>query len=86
MLEGEIEFTIDGEKKTLTPGSWVVVPGGVVHTSKVLSESARYLMFAEPAGVEDFLAEVQERTADDPANLEKILAIAGEHGLEAVPG
>lgn len=86
ILEGEIEFTIAGESQTLTPGSWVVVPGGVVHTSKVLSESARYLMFAEPAGVEAFLAEVQEQTADDPTNLEKILRIAGEHGLEAVAG
>ena len=86
VLEGEIEFVIDGQKQTLSPGSWIVVPGGEVHTSKVLSESARYLMFAEPAGVEDFLAEVQEGTADDPANLEKIFEIAARHGLEAVTG
>ena len=84
MLEGEIEFTIEGKSETLTPGSWLVIPGGAMHSLKTLSERARYLMFSEPAGVEDFLVEVQEKTADDPTNLEKIIHIAGKHGIEAV--
>jgi quercetin dioxygenase-like cupin family protein len=86
VLDGEIEFVIDGKKETLTPGSWLLVHGGTIHTSKVLSDRARYLMLAEPAGVEDFLAEVHDETADDPANLAKILEIASRHGLEAVTG
>jgi quercetin dioxygenase-like cupin family protein len=86
MIEGEIEFTIEGRSETATPGSWLLIPGGAVHSLKTLSESARYLMFSEPAGVEDFLAEVQEKTADDPTNLEKIVQIAGKHGIDAVLG
>jgi quercetin dioxygenase-like cupin family protein len=82
VLEGELELMIDGKTQTLSPGSWVLVPGGTIHTSKALSERTRYLMFAEPAGVEDFLLEVQEGTADDPGNLETILAIAARHGFE----
>ena len=86
VIDGKIEFVIDGKRQTLTPGSWIVVPGGTVHSSKVLSDGARYLMFAEPAGVEEFLAEVQEQTADDPGNMNKILQIAGRHGVEVVAG
>lgn len=67
-------------------GSWLVIPGGVVHSLKTLSESASYLMFSEPAGVEDLIAEVHEKTANDPTNLEKIIQIAGKHGIEPVLG
>jgi quercetin dioxygenase-like cupin family protein len=31
MLEGEAEFTIGGQRKTVTPGQMWRIPGGVVH-------------------------------------------------------
>ena len=82
VLEGEFEFFIDGERRKFTPGSWLVVPPGAAHTLKALTDSARYLMFAEPAGVEACLIDIQARTASDPTNIEKIVQIAGEHGIE----
>lgn len=86
VLEGEIEFVIDGKNQRLTPGSWLVVPGGTVHFSKALSERARYLMFAEPAGVENFLIDVHKETADNPGNMKKVLEIAARHGFDVVSG
>jgi hypothetical protein len=35
-------------------------------------------VLAEPTGVEAWLIDVQERTASDPANIEKIVQIASE--------
>ncbi len=86
VIEGEVEFIIDGKSQMLTPGSWVVVPGGTVHSSRAVSERARYLMFAEPAGVENFLVDVHKETADDPGNMEKIVAIAARHGFNLATG
>jgi quercetin dioxygenase-like cupin family protein len=86
VVDGEIALTVDGKTATLSPGSWMVVPGGAVHSLKTLSDGARYLMFSEPAGVEDFLAEVHAEADGDPPDLEKIIQIAGKHGIEAVLG
>ena len=82
MIEGELEFVVDGRTTTLAPGSWLLVQPGVPHTSKVLTDSARYLLIGEPAGVESFFADLAERTADDPGNVAKIVQIAGEHRIE----
>ena len=84
VLEGELEFVVEGRKRTLTAGSWLLVQNGVAHTLKVLSETARYLLLAEPAGVELFFINLEKGTADDPSNLAKIVQIAGEHGIELV--
>jgi len=43
-------------------------------------------MFAEPAGVENFLVDVHKETADDPGNMEKIVAIAARHGFNLATG
>ena len=82
VLEGELEFIVDGKSSKLTPGSWLLVQAGTAHTLKVLTPSARYLLLGEPAGVELFLAALHERTAGDPGNLGKIVQIAGEHRIE----
>lgn len=86
MMEGEIAFTVEGKTGTLTPGSWMVIPAGAVHSLKTLSDGARYLMFSEPAGVEDFLTECHAETAVDPTNLETIIRVATKHGIEPVLG
>ena len=57
-----------------------------MHSSKAVSERAGYLMFAEPAGVENFLVDVHKETADDPGNMEKIIAIAVRHGFNLATG
>ena len=84
VIEGELEFVVDSKTTKLAPGSWLLVQPGVAHTLKVLTDSARYLLIGEPAGVESFFMDLQERTADDPGNRGKIVQIAGEHRIELV--
>ncbi len=49
VIEGEIAFYIDGKPGVLAPaGSFVHVPGGVVHGFRIESESARYLILTTP--------------------------------------
>ncbi len=46
LLEGEMEFTVAGETRTVRPGEVVIVPAGVVHGTRV------------PAGVKAVALEV----------------------------
>ena len=38
LLEGEFEFTLNGDTQKLTPGSIVVIPGNVPHSGKALTK------------------------------------------------
>lgn len=49
VIEGEIMFYIGGQPGTLAPaGSFVHVPGGIMHGFRIESESARYLILTTP--------------------------------------
>ncbi len=39
VLQGQVEFTIDGEKKMLEAGDVVSIPGHVVHSAMALKET-----------------------------------------------
>jgi quercetin dioxygenase-like cupin family protein len=39
VIEGEFELTVDGETKTLGPGSVVIIPSNVSHSGKSVTNS-----------------------------------------------
>jgi quercetin dioxygenase-like cupin family protein len=51
MLEGEVTFVAGQQRFTGEPGSDWVVPGGVPHTFRVESETARLVAVYAPAGL-----------------------------------
>lgn len=63
VLEGELEFVIDGEKKVCLAGDMLIVPGGVPHSARALNGSAVALDIFHPpredyAGMQNtFMAE-----------------------------
>ena len=46
VLEGQVEFTVGGETRTVGPGESYFVPGGVVHSARVPA-GAKLLEFFE---------------------------------------
>jgi len=51
LLEGELTFTVDGTMFAAGPGTFVLVPPGLVHTFENKgSEPARFLNIHAPAG------------------------------------
>ncbi len=57
VLDGSITFYLGGQSASLAgPGTFVHVPGGVIHGFRVSSETARYLILTTPRHAEFYRA------------------------------
>ena len=86
LLEGQLTFELDGERRILGPGSFVLVPPGVVHTfSNPGAAPARMLNIFEPAGFEQYLKEAYQRMAEGhPWSPAEMAEIASRYDFEVV--
>lgn len=91
ILDGEITFTIAGEKRVATAGMFANMPVGIPHSFKNESpRPARMLISVAPAGLETMFFEIgvplpPDATSAPPPSkeeIEKLLAIAPRYGLE----
>jgi quercetin dioxygenase-like cupin family protein len=94
VLEGELTFYLDRDQPIHHPiqapaGSFVHIPGGVVHAFKVDSETARYLIITTLQH-ERFCRAISEPAPsltlppERPLDMEKVEAAAQEYGVEAL--
>jgi quercetin dioxygenase-like cupin family protein len=96
ILEGEITFTINGERVVATAGTFANMPVGTPHSFKNESgQPAKMLISVAPAGLEQMFFEFGvplpegAMTALPPtqAEIEKLLAVAPKYGIEIrLPG
>src|ERR1700758_271022 len=96
VLEGEITFTVNGEKVVATVGTFANMPVGTPHSFKNESDRpARMLISVAPAGLEQMFFEVGVPMAEGatPASpptedeIEKLLALAPRYGIDIrLPG
>jgi quercetin dioxygenase-like cupin family protein len=85
ILEGAVEFTIDGEPVRSSRGDFNYLPRGTVHGFKGASEStARVLIFAAPAHGSEFFRELNDEVRRVPEDLSKIPEIGQRHGIEFI--
>jgi quercetin dioxygenase-like cupin family protein len=91
ILEGEITFTINGERVVATAGTFANMPVGTPHSFKNESgKTARLLISVAPAGLEKMFFEFGvplpegSTTALPPTKeeIEKLLAVAPKYGIE----
>jgi len=91
VLEGEITFTINGERFVAMAGMFANMPVGTPHSFKNESDKpARMLISVAPAGLEKMFFEVGvllpegSTTALPPTKeeIEKLLAVAPNYGIE----
>jgi len=91
VLEGEIAFTINGERVVATAGMFANMPIGTPHSFKNESNKpAKMLVSVVPAGLEKMFMEIGVPLAEGattalPAtreDIEKLLAIAPKYGIE----
>jgi quercetin dioxygenase-like cupin family protein len=98
LLDGELEFTFRGAKKTVHAGETIHIPANAPHMFRNASgQPARLLCTCSPAGQEEFFMEVGVRVAtrttpppklDEAAEMEfkkKAAALAPKYRTELLP-
>ncbi|MEM7060907.1 MAG: cupin domain-containing protein [Pseudomonadota bacterium] len=83
ILEGEIDFYVDGDWMTAVTGTCLHVPPGVPHACTVAGreEPARMLMIYQPSGFDQFLAEMAGMTEADFADTAKMAALEEKYDI-----
>jgi quercetin dioxygenase-like cupin family protein len=92
VLEGELTVHTDAGPRPLGPGMAMHAPAGEPHTIEVTSaEPCRWLVVSSPAGFEEFVRAMGEPAPrrelpvlDGPPDVEKLVRVAGEHGIAFV--
>ena len=85
ILDGEIDFVIEGDTVTSKRGDFNYLPRGTIHGFKGSSDSpARVLIFAAPAHGSEFFHELSEQIRKTPDDLAKIPLIGRQHGIEFI--
>ena len=82
ILEGEIDFYVDGDWMTATPGTCIHVPPSVPHACVLRGDPpARMLMIYQPSGFDGYLAELSKMSDEDFANSETMKALEERYDI-----
>lgn len=93
ILEGELVFHVGGQTIEAKAGDYVWLPRGIEHSFELKSSQARALVLFAPAGLEEVFKQLGEparsvtlpRPPKEPPDLEKIVAVFNEYGIEFAP-
>jgi mannose-6-phosphate isomerase-like protein (cupin superfamily) len=81
ILDGDYVFEVDGRRIAAHTGDFLWVPRDVPHCfQNIGSTPGRILLTLEPAGIEDFFAELA--TVPGPPDSAKVAPLFFKHGLE----
>jgi len=82
VIEGQVQFSVAGERFTATAGDFVYTPGGVAHGfSGEGPQPARVLIFDAPAHAGAFFRRVDREVKELPRELPKVIGIGEETGI-----
>lgn len=90
VLDGELTIWVDGETIIAPAGAFVFGPRDLPHTFVVSSDEARFLLVTEPGHFAGFVRELAEPAPaaelppgpSAPPDMEAVLRVAAEYGLE----
>lgn len=86
VLAGEVEFLIGEEHRPAPPGSFLMIPRGVLHTfANTGAEEARLLIIHTPSGMEAYFEELATLLSRETPELAAVIALMKRYGME-VPG
>ena len=86
VIEGALDFQIDGKQVLIERGDFAYLPRGTVHAFKGAAPSpTRVLIFAAPAHSSAFFEDVNREVHTLPDDLKKVPSIGQRHGIEFIP-
>lgn len=81
VIEGEVEFYLNGRWMRGGPGTVQMLPAGVSHSVRIPEGSARLLYITIGAPYDGFARELSNLYAVGQADLASIVAVANRHGV-----
>ena len=83
ILEGKIDFFIDGDWMTAEPGTCIHIPPGIPHACIVTdkSDAHRMLMIYQPSGFDQFLSEMAAMDESDFKDKAKMDALNEKYDI-----
>lgn len=86
ILDGEVDFEIDGKPVRSSRGDFNYLPRNTVHGFKGASAApARVLIFASPAHGSEFFHDLNFEIRSLPEDAQKIPGIGQRHGIQFMP-
>ena len=92
VLEGEVEFVVEGHTLSATAGSVVYGPRGIPHTFRnVDTTPSRMAVFITPGGFEGMFEEFGEQVTnpssppEGPPDIERLVELNQKYGVEIMP-
>ena len=86
ILDGDVDFEIDGTRLSSHRGDFNYLPRGTVHGFKGASaQPAKVLIFAAPAHGSEFFHELNDEIRSLPEDASKIPQIGERHGIHFMP-
>lgn len=83
VLEGSVDFCVDGDWMTAESGACLHVPPGVPHACTLADgcEAGRMLMIYQPSGFDGYLAELSQMGEADFADTAKMAALNDKYDI-----
>ena len=82
ILEGNVDFYIDGAWMTATPGTTVHIPPGIPHALDLPGgQTGKLLMIFQPGGFDLFLAELAAMSPERQADAALVAALSEKYDL-----
>ena len=81
VIEGEVEFYLNGEWRRSGPGAVQMLPAGAAHSVRIPSGSARLLLITIGAPFAGFSRELAALYAQGTATPANVVAVANRHGV-----
>jgi quercetin dioxygenase-like cupin family protein len=82
VLEGDVLFYLDGERRPCSAGNCVLLPRGSEHSYAVESNEARLLVIVAPAGLEQLYKEQSDPRTRSMSTLEWLVTTGAKYGIE----
>ena len=87
ILDGEVDFFIDGDWMTATPATTVHIPAGIRHAVVLApGQTGRMLMIFQPAGFDVYLSELARMSAAELADEKRMTELALKYDIVNLGG
>jgi quercetin dioxygenase-like cupin family protein len=84
ILEGEVELLVGQNSNLATPGTFASVPGGCVHTYRIVSPTARFLVMTHGRGASEFFQDLDREIDMANFDMDKLMEVATRHHVVPV--